>query len=58
MKTSVSIIVAAYKEEKFIENALNNLLQTFRSQKRDFEIIVVIDIAPNDKTLLIHSKPI
>lgn len=56
MKISVSIIVPAYKEEEFIENALNNLLQTFRSQKRDFEIIVVIDTVPNDKTLVIAQN--
>ena len=51
MGTSVSIIVPAYKEEEFIKDALNNLLQTFRNQKRDFEIIVVIDVVPNDRTL-------
>jgi len=56
MKTSVSIIVPAYKEGEFIENALNNLLQTFRSQKRDFEIIVIIDVMPNDKTLVIAQN--
>jgi len=53
MKISVSIIVPAYKEEEFIENALNNLYQTFRNQKRDFEIIVIIDTIPNDNTLKI-----
>jgi len=51
MKTSVSIIVPAYKEEEFIKNALDNLIQTFRERNRDFEIIVIIDVAPNDKTL-------
>lgn len=52
MKT-VSIIVPAYKEEEFIGNALNNLLKSFRNQKRDFEIIVVVDTVPNDNTLKI-----
>ena len=51
MKTSVSIIVPAYKEEDFIKNALENLLEVFRNSNRHFEIIVVVDEAPNDKTL-------
>ena len=51
MKTSVSIIVPAYKEEDFIKNALENLLEVFRNSNRHFEIIVVVDEATNDKTL-------
>lgn len=51
MKTSVSIIVPAYKEEDFIENALESLLVVFRNSNREFEILVIVDEAPNDKTL-------
>ncbi len=51
MKVSVSVIVPAYKEEVFIKNALENLLVVFRNSIREFEIIVIIDEAPNDKTL-------
>jgi len=51
MKISVSIIVPAYKEELFIKNAIEGLLTVFRDSNREFEIITVIDEAPNDKTL-------
>lgn len=51
MKISASIIVPAYKEEDFIKSALDNLLTVFRNSNREFEIITVIDEAPNDKTL-------
>ena len=51
MSKSVSIIIPVYNEEKTIEHALKNILNLFRKQIINFEIIVVIDIAPNDKTL-------
>lgn len=51
MKNSVSIIMPAYKEEEFINDALKNLVETFRTHNFDFEIITVIDVVQNDKTL-------
>ena len=56
MKNSVSIIVPAYKEEKFIEKTIMDFLQAFRSENLDFEIITVIDKVPNDKTFDIVKK--
>lgn len=53
MKISVSIIVPAYKEEDFIQSALESLLTVFRNSKREFEIIVIVDVIPNDNTLKI-----
>lgn len=41
----------AYKEEEFIKDALKNLVETFRTHCFDFEIITVIDVVQNDKTL-------
>lgn len=51
MKIPVSIIVPAYKEEYFIKDALESLLSAFRNSNREFEIIVIVDEAPNDSTL-------
>jgi len=48
---SISIIIPIYNEEKTIENTLINILDIFQKQKIGFELIVIIDIAPNDKSL-------
>ena len=57
---SISIIIPIYNEEKTIGDTLENILEKFQKQKIDFEIIVIIDIAPNDKSLeivkLLSSK--
>lgn len=50
MENSFSLIMPAYKEEEYIEDAINGLLKSFRVEKLDFEIIVVIDKIPDDKT--------
>jgi len=51
LNNSFSIIIPAYKEEKTIEDTLKEILKKFRENNLDFEIITVIDKAPNDKTL-------
>ena len=51
MSNSFSIVIPAYKEEKTIENTLKGILAKFRENNFDFEVITVIDQAPNDKTL-------
>jgi len=51
MSNSFSIVIPAYKEEKTIENTLKGILAKFRENNFDFEVITVIDKAPNDKTL-------
>ena len=51
MSNSFSIVIPAYKEEKTIENTLKGILTKFRENNFDFEVITVIDKAPNDKTL-------
>jgi len=48
---SISIIIPIYNEEKTIEDTLLNILDVFQKQKIDFELIVIIDIAPNDNSL-------
>jgi len=50
MENSFSLIVPAYREEEFIEESLMGLLSTFRDKKFNFEVIVVIDKVPNDRT--------
>lgn len=50
VNNSFSVIIPAYKEEKFIENTLTRFLAACRNSKFEFEIIVVVDKAPNDKT--------
>ena len=56
MNDSFSLIVPAYKEEDFIENSLSGLLKAFRNENFDFEIIVIIDREPDDKTHEIVEK--
>ena len=47
---STTIIIPAYKEEKNIEAVLKNLCRDFSNAGIEFEILVIIDKAPNDKT--------
>ena len=51
MRYSVSVIVPAYKEEEFIEQVLIETISEFKKNNFDLEILVVIDVVPNDKTL-------
>jgi len=55
MKNSFSIIIPAYKEEKTIEKTLTGILKLFRENNVEFEIITVIDLVPNDRTVEIVS---
>lgn len=55
MTKSISIIIPAYREEKTIETTLKGILEKFKENNFDFEIVTVIDNAPNDKTLEIVS---
>lgn len=50
MRNTFSLIVPAYKEEDFIENALTGFAKEFRENHLEFEIITVIDVVQNDKT--------
>lgn len=50
MKNSFSIIIPAYKEEKFIEETVINFITVCRNNSLNFEIVTVIDKAPNDQT--------
>jgi dolichol-phosphate mannosyltransferase len=56
MKNSFSIIIPAYKEEKFIEETIGDLIYECRQNLLDFELIVVIDKAPDDKTFEIVNN--
>ena len=49
-KNSFSLIIPAYKEEKFIGETIQNFISVCRRELFNFEIIAVIDKAPNDKT--------
>ena len=48
---SISIIIPIYNEEKTIMATLKNILNTFQQYSINFEIIIIIDIAPNDNSL-------
>ncbi len=50
IKNSLSLIIPAYKEEKFIGETIQNFISVCRRELFNFEIIAVIDKAPNDKT--------
>ena len=46
----ISVIVPAYKEAETIEGTIRKLLKILRDHKISFEIIVIVDEVPNDKT--------
>ena len=50
MNKSTSIIIPAFKEEEKIKNTLTGIIDLFQKENIQFEILVVIDIVPNDKT--------
>jgi dolichol-phosphate mannosyltransferase len=56
MNNSFSLIIPAYKEEKFIEETLRNFILICRKNSLDFELITVIDNVSNDRTLEIVEK--
>jgi len=53
---SCSIIIPVYQEESVIEKTITELIEVFRKSRFDFEILAVIDIAPNDQSHEIVSK--
>ena len=56
MSYSVSVIIPAYKEEEFIEDAIKKLQNKLEENKFVYEIIIVLDKAPDDKTEEIAKK--
>lgn len=48
---SISIIIPTYMEEKSIKDVIQEILEVFSNHAFDFEIIVIIDEGPNDRTL-------
>lgn len=50
MKNSFSIIVPAYKEEQSIRNVIIGILDVFKKKNLEFEILIIVDKDPNDKT--------
>ena len=56
MSYSVSVIIPAYKEEEFIEDAIKKLQNKLEENKFVYEIIIVLDKAPGDKTEEIVKK--
>jgi len=50
MNYSISIIIPAYKEEKFIENVIINLQKKLEENNFVYELIIVLDKAPEDRT--------
>jgi len=56
MVNSFSFIIPAYKEEKSIESTICSFLSFCQKNKFNYEIVLVIDDAPNDKTLEIAQQ--
>ena len=50
MNKSTSIIIPAFKEEEKIKNTLIGIIASFHNEKIKFEILVIIDLIPIDKT--------
>jgi len=46
----LTVVVPAYKEEEYIEQTLQTIAATCSDAKISFEIIVVVDLVPEDKT--------
>jgi glycosyltransferase involved in cell wall biosynthesis len=56
MSYSVSVIIPAYKEEEFIEDAIKKLQNKLEENKFVYEIIIILDKASYDKTEEIVKK--
>lgn len=46
----ISVLVPAYKEAETIEDTIRRLHRVLRDNKMSFEIIVIVDEVPNDRT--------
>lgn len=46
----ISLILPAYREEEYIETTLESTVTTLRAYNVDFEVVIVLDRVPNDKT--------
>ena len=46
----VTILIPAYKEEEYIETTLKEIAGAFRTADIAFEILVVVDLVPGDRT--------
>jgi dolichol-phosphate mannosyltransferase len=53
---SVSIIIPAYKEEEHIANTITKIIMKLRQNQFNFEVLVVLDSVPNDRTGYIIHK--
>jgi len=47
----ISLIIPAYKEAENIENTIENIVKVLRDHEVIFEMLIIVDEAPNDKTV-------
>ena len=53
----VSIIIPAYREEEYIEDTLVDVVERLRGTRFQFEVIVILDSVPGDRTgLIVHRQ--
>jgi len=52
----VSVIIPAYREEEYIANTIRDVITSLRENRFQFEVLVVLDSVPGDRTgLIIHA---
>jgi len=56
LESPVSIVIPAYKEEEHIANTITDIVMKLRQNRFNFEVLVILDSVPNDKTgYIIHE---
>ncbi len=53
---TVSVVMPAYKEEEYIIDTIEDVVGSLRARALDFEIIIVLDVTPEDKTVNIVRR--
>ena len=56
LTNSYSIIIPAYKEEKTIEKTVKGIINIFKENHLELEVVIVIDKVPNDSTFDIVNE--
>ncbi len=48
---TLSVIIPAYREEEYLEGTISDVVQCLRARRLSFEVIIVLDVTPGDRTV-------